>query len=697
MAMDGIFVDGVKQFFKPEDILETDASAYTQKIAESVNAWMEENVTGGEQVTDTTLSLAGVPADAKVTGDEIGALKEDLNSQYVSAITVGSLIDGYYIAAANGEALVSAGSAATDFITVEPNHTITITGAFLASGRSVSCYDKNQKWISALIFGTSDTTVTVTIPVDAKYIRFTALSGATPTAKYVNGAINASIGNLQNFDALINGMIEHQITDYDTYEGVTITNTGDVAAHEGTNTYANIKVQNGDIIEIKNVKLTGSRSICAYDDSGNFVKCLATNTSAVRSYIFVVDSTYSNIAVCNDVSNTLAVSFYLLNRQPMPSKYLDSIGDKRNPRINLKWNYGYYTTGTGNIASSSYKCCDMIPVLPMLSIAIYNIYAVGQSTDLRAVIFYDKDGAYVGHYKSSTREVGLANFIIPDGVFYINFNALATSALNSTSAKYTTDYDRNLSSVVFAERTSGKAKAIFDKALKPIITFVDDDTTSNAAITRYRDICTEAGIKGGFAVLTSNVTANSGMLELLKSYEREGFGMYIHCYTQGIFYRPEAANRNLADVEDDFVHGCQDMEEFGFVNWKYWLTPFGVSDADIQNLAKKWGMNCLVSSGNNSINYSTNAPDRFAINRYTFNASDDSGTSLATLKTAVDTCVNYNGWMLVTTHMQDSAWDNAHARFKELTDYAMAAGCEVKTLSEAMEIKRPIYSVYEAF
>lgn len=95
MAMDGIFVDGIKQYFKPEDILESDASAYTQQIAESVNDWLEENVTGGEQVTDTTLTLSGVPADAKVTGDEIAGLKEDLTDAmgaYVTAEESGNII-----------------------------------------------------------------------------------------------------------------------------------------------------------------------------------------------------------------------------------------------------------------------------------------------------------------------------------------------------------------------------------------------------------------------------------------------------------------------------------------------------------------------------------------------------------------------------------------------------------------------------
>ena len=84
ITMDGIFVNGQKVTFAPEDILTGDASAYTEEIGTAVEEWMEENVTGGEQVTDTTLTLPGVPADAKKTGDKIGELKEDLNAAGLS-------------------------------------------------------------------------------------------------------------------------------------------------------------------------------------------------------------------------------------------------------------------------------------------------------------------------------------------------------------------------------------------------------------------------------------------------------------------------------------------------------------------------------------------------------------------------------------------------------------------------------------
>ena len=81
ITMDGIFVNGQKATFRPEDILSGDASAYTEEIGTAVEAWMEENITGGEQVTDTTLTLPGVPADAEVTGNNIEELKEDLNAE----------------------------------------------------------------------------------------------------------------------------------------------------------------------------------------------------------------------------------------------------------------------------------------------------------------------------------------------------------------------------------------------------------------------------------------------------------------------------------------------------------------------------------------------------------------------------------------------------------------------------------------
>ena len=77
--MEGIFINGEKAKFHPEDILDTDASQYTEEIGESVTAYLTEHLTNpSNPPIDTSLSIAGAAADAKKTGDELTQLKSDL-------------------------------------------------------------------------------------------------------------------------------------------------------------------------------------------------------------------------------------------------------------------------------------------------------------------------------------------------------------------------------------------------------------------------------------------------------------------------------------------------------------------------------------------------------------------------------------------------------------------------------------------
>jgi hypothetical protein len=67
------------------------------------------------------------------------------------------------------------------------------------------------------------------------------------------------------------------------------------------------------------------------------------------------------------------------------------------------------------------------------------------------------------------------------------------------------------------------------------------------------------------------------------------------------------------------------------------------------------------------------------------------------MKAIIDDAVQNNGWVLVCTHMWDEGWANNLDRFRELVNYAKAAGMEVKTLNEAWRIREPIYRLYETF
>lgn len=174
VTMDGIFVNGEKATFRPEDILSGDASAYTEEIGAAVEAWMEENVTGGEQVTDTTLTLPGVPADAKVTGDKFGELKEDLSAIQTAtsedegkALKVKTVTDGKVVEWEFGDA----GGGGEDYYTTSPSPNLcdssewtdatsspllpaeygkTYSANFNTYGFNIRVYDANKTSLGAL-------------------------------------------------------------------------------------------------------------------------------------------------------------------------------------------------------------------------------------------------------------------------------------------------------------------------------------------------------------------------------------------------------------------------------------------------------------------------------------------------------------------------------------------------------------------
>lgn len=80
--MEGIFINGEKAKFHPEDILDTDASQYTEEIGESVTAYLTEHLTNpSNPPIDTSLSIAGAAADAKETGDRIDQLKSEFTDK----------------------------------------------------------------------------------------------------------------------------------------------------------------------------------------------------------------------------------------------------------------------------------------------------------------------------------------------------------------------------------------------------------------------------------------------------------------------------------------------------------------------------------------------------------------------------------------------------------------------------------------
>lgn len=226
---------------------------------------------------------------------------------------------------------------------------------------------------------------------------------------------------------------------------------------------------------------------------------------------------------------------------------------------------------------------------------------------------------------------------------------------------------------------------------KPMITFIDDDTTRLEYVKIFHDIFAAKGLTANYAVITQQLEKDPALLEALLQYEKEGFGMLYHCdYQSGnkTLYWQSGANRDMAQAEANFKAGLEKMEAFGFSNYKYWVSPYGVYDAAMQNLAKKYGMECLISYNKNSFIGEGGNCSRFNIPRYALSATGDN--NLPHIMDAIDACVMENGWIIITTHVNewDGQYDEMSQKVSDLIQYALDNGMEIVTFEEGYEIAK---------
>ena len=359
----------------------------------------------------------------------------------------------------------------------------------------------------------------------------------------------------------------------------------------------------------------------------------------------------------------------------------------------IYWNDSIYESA--NVAYSHY-----IEVLELQEVELQYYYSAAQTT----AYFYDKNKKLISRLKDATKgnNVTSKRFVVPLGTKYIRYNATKAN-LYRTNLVYTAKtidrcYLFQAMLENFRNATHDKALEVFTSAAsKPMITFIDDDILSIAGVERFHDLCAELGIKGSYAVITNNLDQIDGMTEKLLGYEREGYTAVVHCSKQSTFYRPES--RDLVKCEEDLVNALQKMHKAGFTDYRFWCSPYGVKDADMQSLARKWGMNCLISSGQNEYETTAAKNGRYALSRITFEAVDSDVSSVAQIKAHIDNAAAEKGWILITTHMGEAGWADTTAqdRFREIVAYAKTKGMDIKTINEAWRIREPIYSLYEQF
>ena len=134
----------------------------------------------------------------------------------------------------------------------------------------------------------------------------------------------------------------------------------------------------------------------------------------------------------------------------------------------------------------------------------------------------------------------------------------------------------------------------------------------------------------------------------------------------------------------------------GFINYKYFVAPFGSHDADIIALAQKWGMHCLVSIAQKAYEPAVVLYNRWTIPRIGLNQHDaDGSVTLAELKAQMTACAAANGWILIGTHFDTWSASEGFERFHEVVEHAKALGFDIVTLGEGFERWRKYYDIHE--
>ena len=239
-----------------------------------------------------------------------------------------------------------------------------------------------------------------------------------------------------------------------------------------------------------------------------------------------------------------------------------------------------------------------------------------------------------------------------------------------------------------------------DTKRKGMISFIDDDTTSCKYVKDYHDIFEGTGVCGTYAVMTRRMTDGGTdpedssyhyryddegeLLELLKTYEMEGFGMVLHCYWQNDTHEStryfNVATRDIQKCRENMLRGLREYRELGFQNADLWVTPYGVQDTEIQNLAKELGLECLISMSNNTI-ISEDYRNRWCIPRYSISTTSDQDY----LKEQMRTAVEKGGWINIVTHV--NSWKSADYemmknKVREIIAYAKEIGLEIGTFGK---------------
>ena len=395
-----------------------------------------------------------------------------------------------------------------------------------------------------------------------------------------------------------------------------------------------------------------------------------TGRTGVAPYVVITDASITN-KIINGVKEVVVAESPSINKEEFSSGYLASDG---------KTIY----------SSSSYRTSHYIPVVGGANLVAEYITLTSQG----AIWWYDERENLLSVEPGSDVATKLKlTFNVPISARYCRY-VVETGFLDRSKLSYaenTFKYNAEIDKVnAIMSKSYDAPLNLFSAATsRPIITIIDDDTIIADYVTRFYNALSAVGVTGSYAVLTNQIEPHPELAELLLSYDRKGFNACLHSYTQHVAF--ETATRDLSVAREDLVRGIQEMQKMGFTDFRHWVTPYGVNDAEMQDLAIKVGLDCLVSIGQSKVVGTAPTDSRYNIPRYSWNAAGE----ITAIKSLIDQCSANNGWLLLGTHVYNWAEGAFESAIAEVVAYAKSKGCVFMTLGEALRHRMPIYNFYE--
>lgn len=493
-----------------------------------------------------------------------------------------------------------------------------------------------------------------------------------------------------------------QILTNTTFTPNTSATYNDIANKEGYYLYNVIPVQAGEtyIALDENGNGVYIAAVGYFDNKGFFISYEAVNKN--KTITIPNNCNYVRFAtITDDVKQFKKTDVKNYTEKYEPYKYNLTINtDLNNDVIKLKKmtslnedlieNTYIDTNGIAvtNSYSSIYLASNFIKVLPGFEVTIEN-FSTLSSCSLCA---YDVEQKFIEtllNEGTNGTEYKKYTFIVPNNCHYIRYTVR--------------DYVKN-ENIIYYSDSSSVFKKLNDLELNinnllntsvrtPIISLIDDDTNLNS-IPNIKSICDDLNVKCTFACITSliNPAVNESadeLIELLKSYQLEGFHITTHSNTHGTIWDSRLQDYNVSACESDLIKSLLLLQSNGFLNSDYLVTPYGERSLETQKIVSKW-CKTLISSYGGTNHLGKNG--RFDINRVFIQSSN----TLNYYKECIDKAYDNGDWLIFGTHSGISSEFNA-GLVKSVLEYAISKGIEIMPINQAWNIRKHVYDLYEKF